>query len=107
MDWKEALSGAFADHVPQTDVQKIENTEESEVQKTPLHIVVERKGRNGKTATIVEGFTCTEKFLNEIAKELKMKIGTGGSARGGEILLQGEWKDKCKQLLLQMGFKTK
>ncbi|MDE7381736.1 MAG: translation initiation factor [Muribaculaceae bacterium] len=70
-----------------------------------LHVVVERKGRHGKTATIIEGFTCDDSTLQDIARKLKQTIGTGGSARGGEILLQGEWREKVIEILRKEGHK--
>lgn len=72
-----------------------------------LHIVMERKGRGGKTATIIEGFECTQEQLKEIAAGLKAKLGTGGSARGGEILIQGDCRDRVKAALIAQGFKVK
>ena len=84
----------------------VEN-EERPVQKEPLHVVIDRKGRKGKTATIIEGFTLPDEEVETIASELKRKIGTGGSSRGGEILLQGEWRQKVTELLRAKGFKTK
>lgn len=67
-----------------------------------LNVVIDRKGRKGKTATIIEGFTLPDEEVERIASELKRRIGTGGSARGGEILLQGEWKEKVEQLLKEI-----
>lgn len=72
-----------------------------------LRVVVDRKGRKGKVATIIEGFTLPDGEVEEIASELKRIIGTGGSARGGEILLQGEWADKAMELLWARGYKVK
>lgn len=70
-----------------------------------LHVVVERKGRGGKTATIIEGFECQPEQLKEIAAKLKSALGTGGSARGGEILIQGDCRDRVCTLLTALGFK--
>ena len=58
-------------------------------------------------ATIISGFECDDEEVKNIAKELKMKIGTGGSARGGEILLQGDWRDKVVEILKTQKFKVK
>lgn len=73
----------------------------------PLHIVVEKKGRGGKTATIIEEFECSEDELKHIAAQLKNKLGVGGSARGGEILIQGDCRERLSKLLKEMGFKLK
>lgn len=70
-----------------------------------LKVILDRKGRKGKVATIVEGFTLPDEQVEEIASELKRKIGTGGSARGGEILIQGDWTAKVSEILRSRGFK--
>lgn len=72
-----------------------------------LNIVFERKGRGGKQATIVEGFTIDDQALEALASELKRKLATGGSARGGQILIQGDRRDDVRAFLQSKGFKTK
>lgn len=75
--------------------------------KEVIHVVVEKKGRKGKTATIAEGFNCEDGELERIASELKRKLGVGGSARGGEILIQGECRERLEELLRGMGYRVK
>lgn len=72
-----------------------------------LRVVIDRKGRKGKVATIIEGFTIPDAEVEALASELKRRIGTGGSSRGGEILLQGDWKEKTVSLLKLKGFNVK
>lgn len=108
-DWKDLL-GAMRDSLPPApEEEPAEATSESPagVQKEPLHITVERKGRKGKTATIIEGFLCDDDTLEQTARTLKQRIGTGGSARGGEILLQGDWKDRAADALRSLGYRIK
>lgn len=110
MDWKDALAGLKgsvpqAPEEPETEQTTDERAEK--IQREPLHVVIDRKQRKGKTATIVEGFLCSDERVAEIAKELKQKLGTGGSSRGGEILLQGDWREKTADYLRQLGFKVK
>lgn len=112
MDWKNALS-VLRTEMPEEDNEK-SNTSSEEIvsertdkKKETLHIVIERKGRKGKTATIIEGFLCDDEELESIARNLKQKIGTGGSARGGEILLQGEWRERAAEFLRNEGYKVK
>ena len=107
IDWKDALSRLKGDmpEAPDTDDSAASEAQDDAKKALPrqkLHVVVERKGRKGKTATIIEGFLCDDEELQEIARSLKQKIGTGGSARGGEILLQGDWREKATQLLREM-----
>lgn len=107
IDWKDALSRLKGDMPQPSDsddsaTPDLLNEPTRQLPRQKLHVVVERKGRKGKTATIIEGFLCSDDELQEIARSLKQKIGTGGSARGGEILLQGDWRDRVSELLREM-----
>ena len=73
-------------------------------QHTKLNISMEKKGRAGKVATIISGFSADDDIA-AVATALKTKLGTGGSARGGEILIQGDRRDDVRRLLNQMGYK--
>ena len=73
-----------------------------------LRIRLETKHRGGKTASLIEGFTGKEEDLEELGKKLKNFCGTGGSAKDGEIIIQGDQSDKVLQWLLKNGYeKTK
>lgn len=110
IDWKDALnalkeSGSIpVDNTPEPS-SPIKSTEPS--QKESLRIVIDRKGRKGKTATIIEGFKGSDTALEQLAKTLKQRLGTGGSARGGEILIQGDRKNDVADILLALGYKVK
>ena len=69
-----------------------------------LRVGIERKGRGGKTATVVKGFVGTEADLTDLARTLKNRLGVGGSAKEGEIIIQGELKDKVTALLRTLGY---
>ena len=69
-----------------------------------LTISMERKGRGGKTATIIAGFASEAQAS---ASALKKRLATGGSARACEVLLQGDRRDAVRSALQAMGFKTK
>ncbi len=107
-DWKDALAALNASGIlPEGEDAPIEkNTEPPAVMPT-LRVAIDRKGRKGKTATIIEGFTESDKEVAEIARMLKQKTGTGGSSRGGEILLQGDWCDRASEILKNLGYKIK
>lgn len=109
-DWKDKLA-SLAQGMPSVEEDSEDPQEDRKVEKScqndMLHVVVDRKGRKGKTATIIEGFTLSDEEVEELASELKQKIGVGGSARCGEILLQGECRDKVMNLLKTKGFKVK
>ncbi len=72
-----------------------------------LHVQMERKGHGGKTATMVLGFVGSDEDLQQLAKTLKIRCGVGGSARGGEILIQGDNVQKVKEILTSLGYNVK
>lgn len=110
MDWKDALnalkdSGDIpVDNSPDT----IEETETKDSRKEiSLNVVINKKGRKGKTATIIEGFNDDDQLVEETANTLKKRLGTGGSFRGNEILIQGDKKKETIEILRSLGFKVK
>ncbi|OFR36253.1 translation initiation factor [Porphyromonas sp. HMSC065F10] len=70
-----------------------------------LHVHMERKGRKGKTVTLITGFVGRSSDLEELSKELKAKCGIGGSVKEGEVILQGEVVERVASLLREMGYK--
>ena len=70
-----------------------------------LRIRLDTKQRAGKAVTLVEGFSGNDEDLQELGKKLKTFCGTGGSAKDGEIIVQGDHRDKVLQWLLKQGYK--
>ena len=104
-DWKKRLGVVFStnpDFNYQTEEEQQPDTLAPEKQK--LRVAVEKKGRAGKTVTVVKGFTGSEEDLKNLEKMLKTKCGTGGSAKEGVIILQGEMKDKLVTILRDLGY---
>ncbi len=69
-----------------------------------LRVRIERKGRKGKTVTLISGFVGQTADLEELGKELKAKCGIGGSVKEGEVILQGELVERVVALLREMGY---
>ena len=72
-----------------------------------LYVSLDKKQRKGKVVTLVEGFEGSVEELNDMAKFLKGKCGSGGSAKDGIILVQGKFKDKIFDLLTKEGYHVK
>ncbi len=104
-DWKKRLGVVFStasDYDYQTDTEEKVQTLEAKVQK--LRVRIEKNGRGGKTVTIVSGFVGCEDDLKELGKVLKSKCGVGGSAKDGEVLVQGDFKQRVIEILRAMGY---
>ncbi len=111
MDWKDSLASLMAD-MPEEETAAIhaepaETPAPESVEKARLDILLDKKGRKGKAATIVCGFTIGDEAVEEVAASLKKRLGTGGSARGGEILVQGDKRPQVEAALRAMGFKCR
>jgi translation initiation factor 1 len=107
-DWKERLGVVYStnsdfqydkeDHV---DHQTLPNNQQN------LKVWLDRKQRKGKVVTLITGFIGTDDDLKALGKLLKTKCGVGGTAKDGEILIQGDFANKVVSILEQESYKVK
>ncbi|MBN2812757.1 MAG: translation initiation factor [Bacteroidales bacterium] len=76
-------------------------------EKQLLYVWLDSKKRKGKTVTLIKGFIGTKQDLESLAGEVKRHCGTGGAAKDGEILIQGDCREKIITFLVGRGYKTK
>lgn len=107
-DWKKRLGVVYSTNA---DYQFEEEQEDKKETLPPhlqtLYVKLDRKNRKGKIVTLIEGFVGTAEDLKALAKELKSRCGVGGSVKEGEILIQGDFRDRVKGLLEERDFKVK
>ena len=108
-DWKDRLNVVYSTN-PDFGYE-MDNDEEQvtlDKDKQNLRVSIDKKNRGGKVVTLITGFVGTENDLKELGKLLKSKCGVGGSAKDGEIIIQGDFKTKVMELLVREGYtKTK
>ena len=107
-DWKSRLGVVYSTN---PDFQyETAGTEEAETlppDKQRLIVAIDRRNRGGKQVTLVTGFVGTADDLKELGKTLKTRCGVGGTAKDGEITIQGDFRDKVTDLLKSMGYNAK
>lgn len=104
-DWKNRLNIVYStnpDFAYESEAD--DEVETLDKDKQNLRVFIEKKNRGGKTATVVKGFTGPEEALKDLAKLLKTRCGVGGAAKDGEIIIQGELRDKVVELLKKEGY---
>lgn len=91
----------FSEYTSDSENENLENNEQY------LEAHFSNKGRGGKTVTIIKGFIGSETGLKALGKLLKQKCGVGGSVKDGEIIIQGNYRDKIIEILKKENYKVK
>jgi translation initiation factor 1 len=107
-DWKDRLGVVYStssDFKYNKDEEKEQDTLPPQQQN--LRVSLDKKNRKGKAVTLVSGFIGSDDDLKALGKLLKTKCGVGGSAKDGEIIIQGDFRDKVLQIVQDEGYKAK
>ncbi len=104
MDWRDKLK-ALQPALPEGETVPVIEEPQKKMQQEPLRVELDK--RKGKLATLISEFEGSDEALKELAKTLKVKCSTGGSSRDGEILIQGDFREKIAEILLDLGYKVK
>ncbi len=105
-DWKDRLGVVFSTNnnfeyqseEGDSVVESVDNSKQS------LRVFLDRKQRKGKQVTIIANYVGSEDSLKELAKQLKTKCGVGGTTKDGEIIIQGDFREKILAILKDSGY---
>lgn len=104
-DWKSRLNVVYSTN-PDFTYETEENCEQEtlEKEKQLLRIQLDKRNRKGKAVTLITGFAGKDADLQTLGKLLKTKCGVGGSAKDGEIIVQGDHRNKVLEILQKEGY---
>ncbi len=107
-DWKQRLGVVYSTDPNFTYEEDIvEEAETLAPEKQSLRLSISKKHRAGKEVTLVTNFLGTTEDMQALGKTLKEKCGVGGSVKDGEIIIQGDQREKLRGILTKLGYKFK
>ena len=106
-DWKELLKERFGDVLPSEEEAPVAEEPKPELRKQRLVVTIDRRARAGKQVTVVSGFDGDDAQLEQLCKQLKTRLGTGGSVKEGKMIIQGDVRDKVVAWLTEAGHQAK
>ena len=107
-NWKDRLGVVFSTNPDfKYTFQEEEQAATLEPSRQKLIVGIDRRNRGGKQVTLVTGYVGTSEDLKELGRTLKTRLGVGGSAKDGEITIQGDFRDKVVEILRSLGYNAK
>ncbi|NDV94051.1 translation initiation factor [Dysgonomonas sp. 521] len=104
-DWKDRLNVVYSTNPDfKYETEKEDEPDTLPKEKQLLRISLDKRNRKGKAVTLITGFVGTNDDLEDLGKLLKVKCGVGGSAKDGEIIIQGDFRNKVLELLQKEGY---
>ena len=104
-DWKDRLNVVYSTNPDfKYDTEDTESVETLPKEKQQLRVCFDKRNRGGKVVTLITGFVGPDDDLKELGKLLKTKCGVGGSAKDGEIIVQGDFRQKVLDILKKEGY---
>jgi translation initiation factor 1 len=93
--------------VPRTENSSVKEPQQSAHPSERVYVLLERKARRGKTVTLIEGLQRSARDREDLLRQLKTRLGTGGTDRDGTLEIQGDHRDTIISLLRDLGYKPK
>lgn len=105
LNWDEFRALGNPENAPEPEKKKQKSGYTHFLAQSKLRIHLEKKGRGGKSVSIIRGLDMTHNLIKELEKKLKSHCGVGGTSKNGEIIIQGDQRDKIMSFLKDQGAK--